>query len=373
MDIDTTSNNSNNNSNNNTPHAAYTSVYHKDLYDKSLESLEVLDLLSDTNTIINHHIQNDDTMNTDIHAPTHTNSNTNNQHHQHHHHHHTHHTTCNNTNQNNHTSTSTSTSNDMTVSPSLSPSNEKKSVIGNNNTLDTVSTSSSSNSSSSGQNNHANNNNAHHHLHHLQDYFPSAGTMIHNSHSGMSSTEEEAVTSDNVHRLWKRKYQRHAKPDTNAPIKPPSAYVMFSNDIRSELKKENKSFTDLAKIIGDRWKNISVEEKERYEGIASKAREDFIRKTSEYQKTDLYKRYQKYIKDFKSEHEAAARPVGRPRKRQKGLTYCIDEETTDLDSIATNEVRSLSSEQRQYPYYLLNDDSSQRSTPIATVVTDKQT
>ncbi|KAG1240362.1 hypothetical protein G6F68_017737 [Rhizopus microsporus] len=83
--------------------------------------------------------------------------------------------------------------------------------------------------------------------------------------SGMSSTEEEAVTSDNVHRLWKRKYHRHPKPDTNAPVKPPSAYVMFSNDIRAELKQQNRSFTDLAKIIGDRWKSISAEEKELYE------------------------------------------------------------------------------------------------------------
>lgn len=121
------------------------------------------------------------------------------------------------------------------------------------------------------------------------DYFPSAGTMTHNTQSGMSSTEEETVTSDNVHRLWKRKYHRHAKPDTNAPLKPPSAYVMFSNDVRAELKKQNKSFTDLAKIIGDRWKNISPEEKEAYEINALKSREEYLKKLEEYHKTDSFK------------------------------------------------------------------------------------
>lgn len=136
-----------------------------------------------------------------------------------------------------------------------------------------------------------------------QDYFPSAGTM--SSQTGMSSTEEEAVTSDNVHRLWKRKYHRHAKPDTNAPLKPPSAYVMFSNDVRAELKQQNKSFTDLAKIIGDRWKNIAPEEKEMYETNAQKAREEYLRKIEDYQRTDAYKQYQKYISDFKAENEAA--------------------------------------------------------------------
>lgn len=121
------------------------------------------------------------------------------------------------------------------------------------------------------------------------EYFPSAGTMTHSAQSGMSSTEEETVTSDNVHRLWKRKYHRHAKPDTNAPLKPPSAYVMFSNDVRAELKKQNKSFTDLAKIIGDRWKNISPEEKEAYEINALKSREEYLKKLEEYHKTDSFK------------------------------------------------------------------------------------
>lgn len=121
------------------------------------------------------------------------------------------------------------------------------------------------------------------------DYFPSAGTMTHSATSGMSSTEEEAVTSDNVHRLWKRKYHRHAKPDTNAPLKPPSAYVMFSNDVRAELKQENKSFTDLAKIIGDRWKNITPGEKELYETNALRSREDYLKKLEEYHKTDSFK------------------------------------------------------------------------------------
>lgn len=120
------------------------------------------------------------------------------------------------------------------------------------------------------------------------EYFPSAGTMTQNQ-SGMSSTEEEAVTGDNVHRLWKRKYHRHAKPDTNAPLKPPSAYVMFSNDVRAELKQQNKSFTDLAKIIGDRWKNISPEGKEQYETNALRAREDYLKKIEEYQKTESFR------------------------------------------------------------------------------------
>lgn len=197
-------------------------------------------------------------------------------------------------------------------------------MLNNGNTISPLSTSSASTSNSSNSlnttnsttstfttinnNHHINNNNLHcnnlHHsstatatttaiaptpITHNNEYFPSAGTMTHSAQSGMSSTEEEAVTSDNVHRLWKRKYHRHAKPDNNAPLKPPSAYVMFSNDVRSELKQQNKSFTDLAKIIGDRWKNISPTEKEMYESNALKAREDYFKKLEEYHKTEEYR------------------------------------------------------------------------------------
>lgn len=163
------------------------------------------------------------------------------------------------------------------------------------------------NNTTTNHHHHYNNNNHHHHHSSpslppttsvSNEYFPSAGTMTHSAQSGMSSTEEEAVTSDNVHRLWKRKYHRHAKPDNNAPLKPPSAYVMFSNDVRLELKQQNKSFTDLAKIIGDRWKNISPKEKELYESNALKSREDYFKKLEEYHKTEQYRvslRFHLYI------------------------------------------------------------------------------
>jgi hypothetical protein len=178
-------------------------------------------------------------------------------------------------------------------SPLLSFSTSGSTANSNNGSISSASSSniSPNNTASSNNNNTSNPNSVQQQTQpqQQQEYFPSAGTMTHSTQSGMSSTEEEAVTSDNVHRLWKRKYHRHAKPDTNAPLKPPSAYVMFSNDVRAELKQQNKSFTDLAKIIGDRWKNITPEEKELYETNALHSREEYLRKLEEYHKTDSFK------------------------------------------------------------------------------------
>jgi hypothetical protein len=104
--------------------------------------------------------------------------------------------------------------------------------------------------------------------------------------SSISSTEDDTSSSSP---LQKRKYRRHAKLDKNAPIKPPSAYVMFSNDIRKELKDYNMSFTELARIVGNRWKNIDQDTKQRYEEAANKAKDDYLLELSEYQRTEEYK------------------------------------------------------------------------------------
>lgn len=116
---------------------------------------------------------------------------------------------------------------------------------------------------------------------------PSGG----NQTSSMSSAEEDAgtTTSENAGRQWKRKYQRHAKADTNAPVKPPSAYVMFSNDLRAELRHRNLSFAEFAKVAGDRWKNLDPQEKESYERTAQQAKYEYDIALARYEQTEEYR------------------------------------------------------------------------------------
>ncbi|KAG9875662.1 HMG-box, partial [Aureobasidium melanogenum] len=54
----------------------------------------------------------------------------------------------------------------------------------------------------------------------------------------------------------KRKYRRHPKADEHAPERPPSAYVIFSNQIRDQLKGKDLSFTEIAKLVGERWQEL---------------------------------------------------------------------------------------------------------------------
>jgi hypothetical protein len=98
----------------------------------------------------------------------------------------------------------------------------------------------------------------------------------------------------------KRKYRRHPKPDENAPERPPSAYVVFSNKMREELKWRNLSFTEIAKLVGENWQNLSPAEKEPYEQQAFSDKERYNNELAEYKKTNQYRAYSQYLADFKA-------------------------------------------------------------------------
>lgn len=99
--------------------------------------------------------------------------------------------------------------------------------------------------------------------------------------------------------VTKRKYRRHPKPDENAPERPPSAYVLFSNKMREDLKSQSLTFTEIAKLVGENWQSLPPAEKERYESQANAAKEKYHRDLAEYKKMPEYRRYAQYLRDFK--------------------------------------------------------------------------
>ncbi|KAI5707179.1 hypothetical protein M8J76_000991 [Diaphorina citri] len=70
---------------------------------------------------------------------------------------------------------------------------------------------------------------------------------------------------------------KRKKKDKNAPKKPMSAYMMWFNDMREKIKKDNPgiSFTEIAKKGGELWKTVSSKEKAEYDEKVNKAKEDY--------------------------------------------------------------------------------------------------
>lgn len=110
-----------------------------------------------------------------------------------------------------------------------------------------------------------------------------------------SRTDASSETSG----VTKRKYRRHPKPDENAPERPPSAYVLFSNKMRDDLKSQNLTFTEIAKLVGENWQSLQPGEKVFFESQANAAKERYHQQLAEYKKTSEYRKYAQYLHDFK--------------------------------------------------------------------------
>jgi hypothetical protein len=77
------------------------------------------------------------------------------------------------------------------------------------------------------------------------------------------SAETEEVKGDG--KAKKEKVKRAPKPkDPNAPKRPPSAYLIYQNAMREELKAAHPEFSykEILKEISARWAKIAPEEKE---------------------------------------------------------------------------------------------------------------
>jgi len=116
----------------------------------------------------------------------------------------------------------------------------------------------------------------------------------------VGSTRSDTREANGAAHGAKRKYRRHPKPDENAPERPPSAYVIFSNRMREELRGRNLSFTEIAKLVGENWQNLSPTEKEPFEQQASSAKERYNSELAAYKQTNSYREYSQYLADFKA-------------------------------------------------------------------------
>jgi hypothetical protein len=99
-----------------------------------------------------------------------------------------------------------------------------------------------------------------------------------------------------------RPYRRHPRPDPNAPHKPKTAYVLFSEHVRQDPALSHSSFTEIAKETGKRWRELSYEERlVIWETPAAHRLQDYRKKLERYKQTKNYHGYQAYLEGF--EHQ----------------------------------------------------------------------
>lgn len=116
------------------------------------------------------------------------------------------------------------------------------------------------------------------------------------------------ITSYYINSLCLSLIKKGPKPDPNAPEKPVSAYVAFSNSVREEIQAQGKSFSEIAKCVGERWKQLPMLEKERLETRAARAKDSYLSELAHYKCTPEYQEYQRYLTRFYRQHSSAPAP-----------------------------------------------------------------
>eukprot|EP00210_Caulerpa_lentillifera_P005458 g5219.t1 len=99
----------------------------------------------------------------------------------------------------------------------------------------------------------------------------------------LKKLHSETKKSKGINKKESLKKQRKKK-DNNAPKKNLSAYVFFCRDIRSSVKEEHPdiSFGGVGKVIGEKWKALTVEQKIKYEDMAKNDKARYTREKLVY-------------------------------------------------------------------------------------------
>ena len=126
----------------------------------------------------------------------------------------------------------------------------------------------------------------------------------------------------------KRGYRHHPKPDPKAPERPYAAYVLFSNFTRDQLKEQKLSFTELSKVVGEKWQQLAGEEREEWKKKGAVPWERYKAEVVEYQKTDDFREYQRYVAEFKAA-QASKNPQGKSSTTMQTLAPSSHQSTGD--------------------------------------------
>ncbi|XP_061107666.1 TOX high mobility group box family member 3-like isoform X1 [Conger conger] len=90
---------------------------------------------------------------------------------------------------------------------------------------------------------------------------------------------------------WPKGKKRKPQREFSAPRAPTTGYVIFVNERKVQLKSENPvlPFTEITKMLGVQWSQLSMEEKQKYNNEAETDKQRYIRELIAYQNTEAYR------------------------------------------------------------------------------------
>lgn len=98
------------------------------------------------------------------------------------------------------------------------------------------------------------------------------------------SDDDDDSSDDEGSPKKKKGKKKGAKKDPNAPKRALSSFMFFSKEMRSKIQEQNAdaSFGEIGKLIGEAWKNVSEEEKKKYEEMNKEDKERYEKDMAAY-------------------------------------------------------------------------------------------
>jgi hypothetical protein len=104
-------------------------------------------------------------------------------------------------------------------------------------------------------------------------------------------------------RFEKRSYRRRPKPDMNAPTKPKTGYVLYSNHMRANPEVAVMPFDAIAKHIGHNWQLLGLNGRKKWQDRPTNDMLAYYASLRTYKQSKDYAVYQTYLTIFKKEEK----------------------------------------------------------------------
>lgn len=104
---------------------------------------------------------------------------------------------------------------------------------------------------------------------------------------------------------WKKtKANKPFPKDENRPKRAPSAYLLYTGDVRPALMKKGLAVTEVMSKASKMWNALSAGEKKKYEDKAAKAKAKYDKDIEKYEKSASHKKYIKEKAEYDAEMKA---------------------------------------------------------------------
>jgi len=175
--------------------------------------------------------------------------------------------------------------------------------------------------------------------------------------------------------------------DPNAPKKPATAYLLYQNKVRADVKAENPGFTNKEVMgkIGAMWSALSDNEKQPYHDAVTKAREQYTKDVTSYEEkkegvaapvaeavtTPVTKKKDVKEKPKKAETKKASPPPppapakGKPAPALESSEEATEDESEDEDDDEDEDEDSEEDEEEEEPPKQQKKKQKIESTPAS--------